>query len=706
MRQARTSPPPKPQQDVVDELLPDHSWDTALVPSLPTHILDLPDKNDDNNNNNYDWKTLCRTASLDANSRVVVVGAFSSPVGPPTALLLTHQCSVQHLTLVDPLVPNMSRHRFRILDEHLRPLQRVVPNLQLVHVPHHQHQPEHDFSATTHVLHLWENPLLQEFMSESNQRLYTTQNALTTMQEMIRVTTEARWLYVAPSSDGDDADSLTTDKFTTTLADRLMRTMLQSSLSSSCHQIELPPLHGLIVERAPTGPSVHVEDAVAAILMAWQPPQTPATKYTLPMSLISATPTTSRSEQKLAWQLDHNHSYATFHHRATTELTQAATLYQETMGMHQPLFPCASACRRHTSDTCLPSAWDDILTVSQEATLNCTFVVYYSNMNPTLDTLVRPIWRSEQLCRVAYVSGRAPLVERVINHYLNTTTNVTVTDELLEAWNGKVTSGGWTLVWLAQHDDLSLSDADNALPVIDPSRLFAPNVEKVLYTDAAEFAQSSDRVLLRILSKIDQPAYNHRVEKQFRSGSKSIFRWVPLPPQRARKVIFFVGASGPEFTPTGARDFDNMVKDFVTLPPKQLDYYERVANWVQMETDRPESEMQDVLYDHSFPYLWVSLTVMSHDLKEDEAHRLRCEWLEEYLYWGESNRQAEELSLAFVLARRRLLGQLGSLSDDDSSSFLPLNVKRKDYDVFLRVLQRRDTPLSTPVKGEPAEAAN
>jgi hypothetical protein len=93
-----------------------------------------------------------------------------------------------------------------------------------------------------------------------------------------------------------------------------------------------------------------------------------------------------------------------------------------------------------------------------------------------------------------------------------------------------------------------LSDADAVLPLIDPSRLFVPTVRKALYTTAPEFAQSSGMALLRILKQIDQSANINVLVKEIRSGTGSntpMSRMVQKAPQRARKVLLFVGEATP-----------------------------------------------------------------------------------------------------------------------------------------------------------------
>jgi hypothetical protein len=82
-----------------------------------------------------------------------------------------------------------------------------------------------------------------------------------------------------------------------------------------------------------------------------------------------------------------------------------------------------------------------------------------------------------------------------------------------------------------------------------------------------------------------------------------------------------------------------------------------------------------------------------HDMRVDQARLLRCEWYDEQVFWGVHN--LEDVSLAYVLAKRRVRGQHGP----DDKGWTPLVIPAADEmevgnrikvngraELFLRVL--------------------
>jgi hypothetical protein len=89
--------------------------------------------------------------------------------------------------------------------------------------------------------------------------------------------------------------------------------------------------------------------------------------------------------------------------------------------------------------------------------------------------------------------------------------------------------------------------------------------------------------------------------------------------------------------------------------------------------------MRDTVYQ-SFPYQWTRLSLLIHDFTMEESRQLRCDWFDEYLFWG-SNRNLEELSLAYVIGKRRIEGGIGpNLEDSDDTSWSPLLKNTGDGD--------------------------
>jgi len=90
--------------------------------------------------------------------------------------------------------------------------------------------------------------------------------------------------------------------------------------------------------------------------------------------------------------------------------------------------------------------------------------------------------------------------------------------------------------------------------------------------------------------------------------------------------------------------------------------------------------------------------LLAHDFRMEESRRLRCSWYDEYLYWG-SNRNAEELSLAYVIGKMRIEGRIAPPLEDDPS-WSPFLANKDAYnperqldersgEIFLRIMLRR-----------------
>jgi hypothetical protein len=70
--------------------------------------------------------------------------------------------------------------------------------------------------------------------------------------------------------------------------------------------------------------------------------------------------------------------------------------------------------------------------------------------------------------------------------------------------------------------------------------------------------------------------------------------------------------------------------------------------------------------------------MMVHDFREEESRQLRCELYDEHLYWG--NTHLEDLALAYILAKRRIMGQLALplVGEEGWTPILPIPAKGKE----------------------------
>ena len=171
-----------------------------------------------------------------------------------------------------------------------------------------------------------------------------------------------------------------------------------------------------------------------------------------------------------------------------------------------------------------------------------------------------------------------------------------------------------------------------------------------MLTESKVFAEPPNASLLRILSQIDLPAMpNHEVQEH-RSGV-SVSRWVPKPAQKARVVAMFASESSQP--PASVSEYSHWAANVTNLPRKQLIHYKHASL--------------------------------------EQARTLRCNWLDEHLYWGPSNRYANELSFAWIMAKRRTEGSIGpNLDDDPTWTPLSRDETLRGEQVFLRFLKRSD----------------
>ena len=95
------------------------------------------------------------------------------------------------------------------------------------------------------------------------------------------------------------------------------------------------------------------------------------------------------------------------------------------------------------------------------------------------------------------------------------------------------------------------------------------------------------------------------------------------------------------------------VADFASdtsVPKKQIDFYRQVSHLVQ------SSELG---HKYDFPFQWVSMTLLVHDFTMEQSRQFRCDWYNEYLYWGSSNRHFANLSLAYLIGKMLIKGTIG-----------------------------------------------
>jgi hypothetical protein len=304
---------------------------------------------------------------------------------------------------------------------------------------------------------------------------------------------------------------------------------------------------------------------------------------------------------------------------------------------------------------------------------------------------------SSKLCRIAFVSSESDVVQNLIKDRYHKQDQ----HEVLRDNNGKLVVNEWTLIWV---DTTKVGTFKNDIEAdillrLEPSRFFASNVKKAMYTDSELILTTSNVAIVHIMSNINRPARPQgHYTNEYRSGLESIHRSVYHPPSRARSVSFFA-SEREERRPKNLGEYiqyylsDMDESDIKKSRP--INYYKQMSHWVQSDTNRPLRDGLGIFLH--VPWIWIMMQFMVHDLQSDAAQWFRCSWYDTYLYWGtERIPGTEDLSLAYLFAKHRLLGTVGPGIED--GSWFPLhNPPNKENDEsssvhdvtesFIRIMQ-------------------
>jgi nucleoside-diphosphate-sugar epimerase len=344
-------------------------------------------------------------------------------------------------------------------------------------------------------------------------------------------------------------------------------------------------------------------------------------------------------------------------------------------------FPCASECARPAS--CALSVFDKTIKVSRPLTRGCKYAVYTVDLWGDLQDLPSSGQPSEDVseenkwCRIAFVSSQSPLVQEVVvmqvgNH--TTTSTSTVNRTLIETHSGKVQYKNWTLVFV-HGNAANMSEAEYTLLKLTPKRFFSETVSRAMFVQPNRFPVPPFESLSGFFKSLDPSAKAAGRTKEYRAGVNSIFRFLPKEAKKARRVIFSsleaTFPNVPEKSPIGVYVQDLCKREGIRpnqdLLVPQVSFYTYAAHFVQNGIRRPEYEIRSTIYKGGFPFEWLKTAMIVHDLRETEARDLRCEWYDEHLFWG--NTHLEDVSLAYVLGKRRIMGRVGVAPESEQGWF-------------------------------------
>ena len=322
--------------------------------------------------------------------------------------------------------------------------------------------------------------------------------------------------------------------------------------------------------------------------------------------------------------------------------------------------PCAAGCR-WGGGLCSPSPWDEVIETTKEITDACRFVIYTVDLRAELEALDKQPApssrqdREKQFCKIAFVSSSSGLVQ---THYENELAQKIPVDE----WNGKNRQGEWIIVAVPGTHE-SMPEYERSMAKIAPHHLFSENVEMAMYINHRRIVVSVDQAVGVI--KHMHMAARRKSKRKIEPGKMP---QDPPPPHPNRHSLFFTN----KFYFSDGRDTGNVgeLARFVMAQAgiaetlgirQQRQFYEQAAHLTRSSIRR-SPRYQQFIKDNSINYDFIRSTWLVHNgLRSAEATNLRCDWYEEHSLWG--NRDMEDLALGYVLAKRRVLGQLGQSPD-------------------------------------------
>ena len=320
--------------------------------------IDIAPSGNATTNDQYNWKALCSQANLSKASSVVITNALSVSIGSPLTLLLSKQCGVKSIMIVDSMFPNTKRRRLVMMDT-FRTLYRNVLTLKFTNptntaglgkVGSESPTDWLEAFAPTHIIHLEDldstldsDNQWGEYMSSKGQQLLHLQSSMLPIQQIMNyvhhkeTSNKMNILHVSLSSilsdpvTADDADDENTNNYgvehlhrtsvthdvNAMMADYLHTmqqfhtSMIDESNMLQMHHLKLPNVYGPIINGKlndrtkvihESGNSLYLDDAMLGIFKALHISQEENRQImTIPAEQVRAT--------NSAWRQDLTHAY-------------------------------------------------------------------------------------------------------------------------------------------------------------------------------------------------------------------------------------------------------------------------------------------------------------------------------------------------------------------------------------------------------------
>ncbi|KAL3811209.1 hypothetical protein ACHAXA_004511 [Cyclostephanos tholiformis] len=347
--------------------------------------------------------------------------------------------------------------------------------------------------------------------------------------------------------------------------------------------------------------------------------------------------------------------------------------------------PCASGCRWEGSALCSPSAWDAVIETTKKITETCRFVLYSVDLRTKLDSIRRqsaPSRRKgweESFCKIAFVSASSKLALKTYENELNTKA------PMIE-WNGSRKAGYWIVVTVPG-TEYTMSEYERSLAKLNPTLFFGKHVEKAMYINHERVILTTDQAV-GVMYHMDLPARKKHEKKTIVDEMTKENKDIWLPPQPQRHSVLFTSQYNRH------SEGSSNVKDVASFVMKasgiaetkdiraQVSFYEEATQYTRSDVLRSPNYQDSIRPGlNFFPLIFVHSTWLVHELKSEFGRNLRCEIYEEHSLWG--NRDMEDLTISFVLAKNRVKMRLGEKEESQfigPEEWYPLLIPREPDD--------------------------
>eukprot|EP00984_Skeletonema_dohrnii_P002091 scaffold698_cov115-Skeletonema_dohrnii-CCMP3373.AAC.5 len=320
--------------------------------------------------------------------------------------------------------------------------------------------------------------------------------------------------------------------------------------------------------------------------------------------------------------------------------------------------PCASGCGWHGQ--CTSSVWDAVVEESRAATAKCKHVLYTVDLSSDLAELnEKPATSKDEkdFCKIAFISSTSALAKQNKDSQ-------------------------WTIITI-NGDESTVTEAELSLAKLSPTMLFGDKVNHAFYADHRRLKASTDDAMTAIQSmKVDSVKEKTRVILKENAKVKKF--WL-LPRPKRHSIMFTSRLNTPKGHDVNSASahasfvMSNFGVKMTKQIQKQIQFYQHASHLVRNSLLRSTNYAKYVI-DNNFPFEYIRSNWLLHDLKSAEGHQLRCEIYEEHVTWG--NQNMEDFSMAFVLAKRSAMMQLGKMLEtpDSPGDWYPLLVPKKTKD--------------------------